>query len=140
MGVLKRYTREEEVRLNNKLKLLKKLRQSGIWLQDASIVALYNRGVKPRESVRSDIIARCWNHHIRKIIRSEKPDQVIVIGQSVYRTLENLPEGQLLTNWIKQPQGCRNKGEWLRGITLRAPRKLSTTAIGTANVVASRAR
>jgi hypothetical protein len=65
-------------RLENKLSLLHGLRASGIWLEDASISALYRAGkrVTRRPS---------WDYYVSEVVRSSAPVAVIVIGEYVNR-------------------------------------------------------
>jgi len=108
--VLKRSEPDDSLRIRNKSEVLNQLQQSGIWLQDASIVALYRNGLKPPKRVREAIISECWAHYIFPQIREEDPHDVIVIGEHVYQILKRQPHGEVITDWIRQPQGCRRKG------------------------------
>jgi hypothetical protein len=111
--VLKTGEPEDTLRIRNKVEVLKKLRRSGVWLQDASIVALYRKGVKPTTGLREKIISECWTRYILPQIRSEKPQpRVIVIGEHVYRILSRQTQSEVITGWIRQPQGCRRKGQF----------------------------
>ena len=75
-------------RLQNKIDLLKKLKENGIWLLDASIVALYKNNSKPSEETTEEIIKMCWEQHISHIIQEVDPDKIIVIGKGVFKILQ----------------------------------------------------
>lgn len=73
-------------RLQNKIALLKKLKEKGIWLVDASIVALYNNGSKNKEMYRA--IQESWQSYTRDVVLAAQPEQVICIGKGVARVVE----------------------------------------------------
>lgn len=116
--ILKKHTPES--RILAKSELLSKLRDNGIWLLDASIVALYEPGkVKPKANMRRKIIECCWENYIRGQIMKENSSSILVIGKGVYDLLkhkldelqrENLlkREQSLKIDWVRQPQGCRS--------------------------------
>jgi len=76
-------------RLRNKISLLEKLKEKGIWLVDASIVALYKDKSKPTRKIRKEITKISWEHHVSKVIHEAKPDKIIVIGICVSEDLED---------------------------------------------------
>jgi len=76
-------------RLHNKISLLEKLKEKGIWLVDASIVALYNNNIKPPPKIMTDVLRISWEQHVSKIIRETKPEKIIVIGKGVSKILED---------------------------------------------------
>ena len=76
-------------RLNNKISLLEKLKEKGIWLVDVSIVALYNNNIKPSPKIMKEIIEISWEQHISKVIHEIKPEKIIVIGKGVSKILED---------------------------------------------------
>lgn len=110
--VLKKSEPNDTSRIQNKIKVLGKLEESAVWLQDASIVALYRKGVKPPIELTERIISECWRHYILPQIRMEKPRRVIVIGEHVHQILTRQPHNDVKMDWIKQPQGCRVPGEF----------------------------
>jgi len=75
-------------RIRNKISLLEELKKQGIWLVDASIVALYNNTVKPSSIMMEKIIEISWEHYISKIIQESNPRRIIVIGKGVANTLK----------------------------------------------------
>ncbi len=70
-------------RLQNKIALLKELKKRGIWLVDASIVALYKNGQKPQYKNMSRAIQESWQSYTRDVVISAKPEHVICIGKGV---------------------------------------------------------
>lgn len=76
-------------RLCNKIACLQKLKESGVWLLDASIVALYlKNGDKLNNNIMSEIIKICWKQYISQIIHETKPEKIIVIGKWVSNILK----------------------------------------------------
>ena len=73
-------------RLQNKIALLKKLKENGVWLVDASIVALYNNGAKSSEMFRA--IQESWQSYTRDVVLTAQPAHVICIGKGVARVVE----------------------------------------------------
>ena len=86
--ILKTKTPNFYQRMNNKISLLEKLKEKGIWLVDASIVALYKDSIKPSEDIMEEIIQICWKQHISKIIQETSPQKIIVIGKGVSKFLD----------------------------------------------------
>ncbi len=80
-------------RLCNKISVLEQLKENGIWLVDASIVALYIKNVKPDPKIINGIIKICWNQYISQIIYENKPEKIIVIGKEVGKILKDELEG-----------------------------------------------
>ncbi len=74
-------TPDLNTRLQNKISVLEGLRDRGVWLMDASVVALYPKSrLRSPESTASKIIKRCWKSYASKIIRKISPDRITVIG------------------------------------------------------------
>jgi hypothetical protein len=109
-------TKRERQRVG-KLVLLHRLRAAGIWLVDASIVAL-SRG-RERVSAREygAALKASWCHHIGDVVSKARPDGVLVIGKGVYRACEGrLREAlgaETPLDVIPQPNGCRAPGRLL---------------------------
>jgi len=98
------------LRLHNKISLLEKLNEKGIWLVDASIVALYNNADKPFQKVMKEIMEISWEHHVSKVIHEVKPAKIIVIGVGVSNILEDkLNKINIPFHVQPQPQGIRTK-------------------------------
>lgn len=73
-------------RLRNKIEILKQMKREGIWLVDASIVALYKDGQKmPRMF---DALKESWQSYTRDVVLTAKPDHVICIGKGVASIVE----------------------------------------------------
>lgn len=80
--------RDDTQRLKSKLALLKQLKSSGVWLLDASPMALYNVP-KPEQipKVYAEIMRQSWESYTKPIIRETQPDCIICIGRSVWKIL-----------------------------------------------------
>jgi len=80
-------TKNQNQRLQNKISLLEKMKEKGIWLVDASIVAVYKnkngKKEKPNEKNMKEILKITWEQHTLKIICEVKPEKIIVIGKCV---------------------------------------------------------
>ena len=90
-------------RLLNKINLLKSLKQKGIWLVDASIIALYKDGKKPTEI--KEVIKTSWECYTKAVVEGANPEYIICIGKGVYDVLE-ADLKQFFSNcfdWIFQP-------------------------------------
>ena len=74
-------------RLRNKVNLLKNLTAKGIWLVDASIVALYRNGEKVPGM--AEIIRKSWRLYTRQVVTSADPESVICVGKGVAKVVEN---------------------------------------------------
>lgn len=86
--ILKSRTRSSDERLSNKRFVLKALRARGIWLLDASIVALYRPGFpKPSPAVLRAALAASWHLHVEDTLRQASPAYLIVIGHGVAAAL-----------------------------------------------------
>ena len=85
--ILKSGTKIASERINNKIQLLIELKKRGIWLVDTSIIALYNKGVKPNNEVFNDVIKTSWNHYTKKLILDANPRHVIVVGKGVAKNI-----------------------------------------------------
>lgn len=86
--ILKTTTPNFTQRANNKISLLEKLKEKGIWLLDASIVALYNDSIKPSDDVMAQVIQICWKQYISEIIQETNPQKIIIIGKGVSKFLD----------------------------------------------------
>jgi len=75
-------------RLQNKINVLKRLQENGIWLLDASIVALYKNKAKPSPKTTERIIKMCWEKYVSQVIQEVKPKKIIVVGKGVFKILQ----------------------------------------------------
>ncbi len=74
-------------RIQNKIRLLKALKANGIWLVDASIVALYRDGRKPKNMLQA--LQESWQSYTRGVVVSSNPEHVICIGKGVAGIIES---------------------------------------------------
>ena len=97
-------------RIRNKISVLEQLKEKGIWLVDASIVALYNDNIKPIQKIMEKIIEISWKQYVSNIIHEVKPEKIIVIGKGVSKILEDeLNKINIPFHVQSQPQGIRSK-------------------------------
>jgi len=93
-------------RIAQKLELLHYLKENGIWLLDSSIIGIYLVGKKPNpEDYRSILDTSLTNYGV-PILKSVNPANIIVIGKSVYNTVEQAISKHLPNSkkaWIHQP-------------------------------------
>lgn len=75
-------------RILNKIELLKSLRNRGIWLVDASIMALYNGGIILPANIKRQAIRASWEGYTQNIIQEANPDHIIVVGKGVAEIVE----------------------------------------------------
>ena len=76
-------------RLQNKIQLLKNLRAKGIWLVDASIVAVYGSEVNVSGRSRTEVLRKSWESYTKQVVTSANPERVICVGKGVARVVEN---------------------------------------------------
>jgi hypothetical protein len=98
-----------DLRIATKTQTLFMMKQQGIWLIDASIVAI-NGLRRQNPQLYASILERCWDLHIGPTINEIGPPELIVIGMGVNHTLHARLEadfhGHLTV--IHQPQS-RNR-------------------------------
>jgi len=108
--ILLSQTQDFYQRIRNKISILEQLKKKGIWLVDASIVALYNDTKKPDPEMMKKIIKISWRHQVSKIIQDVNPDKIIVIGKGVHKILDReLKQTNIPIHVQSQPQGIRTK-------------------------------
>jgi len=73
-------------RLENKINILKRLQEQGIWLVDASIVALYKDSKKIPNMFTA--LEESWRSYTRDIVISAHPEHVICVGKGVANVVE----------------------------------------------------
>jgi hypothetical protein len=71
-------------RIRNKLALLQRLKEIGVWLVDASLAALYP---KPAPSIVEACLQTSWDSYVVQVIRSARPSRIVCIGRGVARSL-----------------------------------------------------
>jgi hypothetical protein len=64
-SVQKTRTHDSMLRLRNKVLVLERLRESGVWLVDASLAALYLPGQeKPLARLRKEVLQTSWDEYV----------------------------------------------------------------------------
>jgi len=108
--ILLSQTHEFLQRIRNKISVLEQLKEKGVWLVDASIVALYNDTRKPDPDMMERIIKISWKSYVSKVIQDVNPEKIIVIGKGVHKSLEReLRQTNIPIHIQLQPQGIRTK-------------------------------
>jgi hypothetical protein len=92
-------------RIANKLALLQRLRELGVWLLDASLAALYFPG---RAKTNSALLEAClqtsWDHHVGRVLKAAAPSHVVCIGKGVAKGLRTrLGELDVPVTGLPQP-------------------------------------
>jgi hypothetical protein len=100
-------------RIRAKLSVLEEMLALGVWLVDASPVALYSPGGARLHQPDYPQILKCsWHNYVGELVRDAKPHSIIVIGKGVAQVLHG--ELSRLQNvevhTVRQPQGCREPG------------------------------
>ena len=113
--VLKSQNKNLLNRLSAKTEVLSQMRDMGIWLVDASILALYSPGGgRPSPSVCQRVMERCWDRYIGHQIQVAAPHSIVVIGKGVKNALQTrlnkLSEIEKI-HCIPQPQARMNCAE-----------------------------
>jgi hypothetical protein len=110
-SILKSRTTLSE-RIANKIALLQRLKEAGVWLLDASVAALYP---KPKSSIVRAAIATSWDLYVGPMVRSAQPDHIICIGRGVRSTLGSRLDflGVPVTT-LAQPQAHLSSAEHLQ--------------------------
>ena len=105
--ILKSMTRDRDQRLRNKIELLMKLKNAGIWLVDASIIGINEEAA----DVRKRVLLGSWDTYTGHLRGELRPKQIIVVGIGVEKTLRHrLIELAIPYHPIPQPQGWRKLG------------------------------
>jgi hypothetical protein len=77
-------------RIWNKLNLLRRLKEAGVWLVDASLAALYLPGrSKPAPILIETCLRTSWDAYISQVVRDASPLHIICIGKGVARYLDD---------------------------------------------------
>jgi hypothetical protein len=98
-SILKRTTHLSE-RAFTKMSLLDAIKAQGIWLVDASIMALYP---KPHVNLQK-FLQTSWNCYVRSVIQDANPEGILCIGFGVARALKSqLDELGVLWGVVPQP-------------------------------------
>ena len=101
-------------RIQWKLRTLRTLYKSGVWLLDASVHAIYRRFNQRLAPEAAAILHRqWWENYGQWLLGTLDDPAVFVIGKTVFEHLSQLPEWNF-TNWIYQPRydSHLNKKGW----------------------------
>lgn len=109
-------------RIAAKIRLLEELRSRGVWLLDASPVALYRSGGgKPRRKELRAALEVAWDEYSGAIVREVAPLAVMVIGRMVHDALGERVKGAVGSGvdvqWMYQPQARVSAAEHASGLT-----------------------
>jgi len=75
-------------RIGNKIAVLQRMREFGVWLVDTSLAALYEPGqVKPPPKILAECLRTSWDHNVGEVIKAAAPSQVVCIGKGVASAL-----------------------------------------------------
>lgn len=93
-------------RIQNKLALLRRLQETGVWLLDASLAALYRPGhPKPDRRLMERCLQTSWDAYVGQVIKTAQPSHIICIGDSVRRFLRTrLSDLGMPVTKVPQPQ------------------------------------
>jgi hypothetical protein len=84
LGVMKSGEKDRTQRVLNKFELLRKMREAGIWLMDASICALVREGKRlVAGEAYTSVLKACWDLHLRQVLSTCTPTAVLIIGKGV---------------------------------------------------------
>jgi hypothetical protein len=105
--VLKNVEPDFERRVRARLALLEALRLRGVWLLDASPIALYVKGGgKPKHL--PEVLRTAWEEYACAAVREVAPDAVMVIGKMVHSALGERVQAavgpDVPVDWLYQPQ------------------------------------
>ena len=98
--ILKCRTRSLHCRISNKLAVLQALKEQGVWLVDASIVALYP---KPSPSLARQALEVSWDRHMESVLMEAAPEAILCIGLGVAATLGTRLD-RMRIPWADVPQ------------------------------------
>jgi hypothetical protein len=84
--ILKTVEQRLKQRIANKVALLEDLRARGVWLLDASPVALYRPG-GGKSGPPGNALSAAWEEYSRRIVLEVAPRAVVVIGKGVFGAL-----------------------------------------------------
>ena len=91
-------------RIGNKINLLKQLQAAGVWLIDASIIALYDAGSRPSARVVRTTILNSWLMYTGDVVKSACPEHLIVVGKGVGKVLSAELESHFQGKYTVIPQ------------------------------------
>lgn len=108
-------------RIAVKLRVLEALKERGVWLLDASPVALYAASQpKPPMSLLAQAMEIAWAAYTREAIREAAPRAVMIVGKMVHDGIGGRIRAMLgpsvPVEWMYQPQARRPAEEHAAGI------------------------
>jgi hypothetical protein len=75
---------DSQRRVQNKWVLLHELRAAGIWLVDASIIALYRQGERlANGGGYREVLKACWTSYVGGVVAECSPSAVLIVGKAV---------------------------------------------------------
>ena len=101
-------------RLAAKAALLRRLRTRGIWLTDASLVAVAGPGgAREAARIHAEAIRSSWDRYHAARLPALAPAHVVVIGRAVAAVLRGALDAAFPGRWqaVPQPMGARRPGE-----------------------------
>jgi hypothetical protein len=100
-------------RIKNKIEVLLKLKENGIWLVDMSIAALYHRGKKLKNMDEALLVS--WENYTRDIVFNCNPNHVICVGKGIARIAEADLRSRFFNNYsaVAQPNAFLTSNEHL---------------------------
>jgi hypothetical protein len=102
--------------LHRRILILQALLERGIWLVDASVVALYHpSGIKLfNPSMRKKIIRQSYEHFVWPAVESGRPEEIWIIGKEVGKALIGRPE--IDSDHVVSQPGDRNVEQYQLGL------------------------
>ncbi len=103
-------------RMRNKLELLERLQDQGVWLVDASIAALYLPGrPKPSPAHIESVLQASWDSYAERVVAEASPDAILCVGYGVARALSaRLDRSRIPWSAVPQPNARISTAEHLR--------------------------
>jgi hypothetical protein len=92
-------------RIANKIALLQRMRDLGVWLLDTSLAALYLPGRhRPGPATLETCLQTSWDCYVRYAVEAAAPSHVVCIGRGVARALgRRLPDLGVRVTVVPQP-------------------------------------
>jgi hypothetical protein len=74
-------------RVRNKLALLQRLKEAGVWLVDASVAALYIPRHEKPSAVLETALQTSWDTYVGGVVKEAHPAEIVCIGKGVAQAL-----------------------------------------------------
>lgn len=110
---LTRHEKNSTRRVQSKIELLEQMHEAGIWLVDASVTALYNRGKRLIDGKNyAKAIHTSYDRHVGHVLKECSPAGVLIVGKAVSNVLserikKDVPETKVAV--ISQPNARLTK-------------------------------